>query len=68
MPCYCLGAFVNADRIEHFRKRLQDLAEEISNDLAANKDDAGIVELDTSIRQTLPHGCHAKPANGSRAA
>ncbi|SVB71596.1 uncharacterized protein METZ01_LOCUS224450, partial [marine metagenome] len=23
---------VNADRIEHFRKRLQDLAEEISND------------------------------------
>ena len=41
--------FVNADRIEHFRKRLQDLAEEISNDLAANKDDAGIVELDTSI-------------------
>ena len=40
---------MNADRIEHFRKRLQDLAEEISNDLAANKDDAGIVELDTSI-------------------
>ena len=40
---------MNADRIEHFRKRLQDLAVEISNDLAANKDDAGIVELDTSI-------------------
>ena len=40
---------MNADRIEHFRKRLQGLAEEISNDLAANKDDAGIVELDTSI-------------------
>ena len=40
---------MNADRIEHFRKRLQDLAEEISNDLAANKDDAGIVELDTSM-------------------
>jgi len=40
---------VNADRVEHFRKRLQDLAEEISDDLAANKDDAGIVELDTSI-------------------
>ena len=40
---------MNAGRIEHFRKRLQDLAEEISNDLAANKDDAGIVELDTSI-------------------
>ena len=40
---------MDADRIEHFRKRLQDLAEEISNDLAANKDDAGIVELDTAI-------------------
>ena len=40
---------MNTDRIEHFRKRLQDVAEEISNDLAANKDDAGIVELDTSI-------------------
>lgn len=40
---------VNADRIEHFRERLQQLACEISADLAANKDDAGIVELDTSI-------------------
>jgi len=40
---------VNADRIEHFRERLQQLAGEINADLAANKDDAGIVELDTSI-------------------
>ena len=40
---------MNADRIEHFRERLQQLAGEINDDLAANKDDAGIVELDTSI-------------------
>ncbi len=40
---------MNADRIEHFRERLQQLAGEINADLAANKDDAGIVELDTSI-------------------
>ena len=40
---------MNAERIEHFRKRLQNLAEEINVDLAANRDDAGIVELDTSI-------------------
>ena len=40
---------MNAERIEHFRKRLQDLAEEINVDLAANRDDADIGELDTSI-------------------
>ena len=40
---------MNAERIEHFRKCLQDLAEEINVDLAANRDDAEIVELDTSI-------------------
>ena len=40
---------MNAERIEYFRKRLQNLAEEINVDLAANRDDAGIVELDTSI-------------------
>jgi len=40
---------VNSDRIEHFRERLQQLAGEINADLAANKDDAGIVKLDTSI-------------------
>ena len=40
---------MNAERIEYFRKRLQDLAEEINVDLVANRDDAGIVELDTSI-------------------
>ena len=42
-------SFVNADRIEHFRERLQELAGEINADLAANKDDSGIVQLDTSI-------------------
>ena len=41
--------FVNSDRIEHFRQSLQQLAGEIDADLSANKDDAGIVELDTSI-------------------
>ena len=40
---------MNAERIEHFRKCLQNLAEEIGADLAANRDDAGIVKLDTSI-------------------
>ena len=40
---------MNAARIEHFRERLQNLAEEINVDLAANRDDADIVELDTSI-------------------
>jgi len=40
---------VNADRIEHFRERLEVLAEEIKSDLASNSDDAGIVELDSSI-------------------
>ena len=40
---------MNADRIEHCRERLQELAGEINADLAANKDDSGIVQLDTSI-------------------
>ena len=40
---------MNADRIEHFRERLQELAGEINADLAANKDDSVIVQLDTSI-------------------
>ncbi|MDB4712963.1 TraR/DksA C4-type zinc finger protein [bacterium] len=40
---------MNSDRIEHFRQSLQQLAGEIDADLSANKDDAGIVELDTSI-------------------
>ena len=40
---------MNADRIEYFRERLQELAGEINADLAANKDDSGIVQLDTSI-------------------
>ena len=46
---YTTDSFVNAARIEHFRKRLENLAEEINVDLAANRDDADIVELDTSI-------------------
>ena len=40
---------MNTDRVEHFRERLRELAEEIKSDLASNSDDAGIVELDTSI-------------------
>ena len=40
---------MNANRVEHFRERLRELAEEIKSDLASNRDDAGIVELDTSI-------------------
>ena len=46
-PCFRLS--VNANRVEHFRERLRELAEEIKSDLASNRDDAGIVELDTSI-------------------
>ena len=40
---------MNAGRIEHFRERLEALAKEINDDLGANKDDASIVKLDTSI-------------------
>ena len=40
---------MNADRINYFRSRLEDLAREIKDDLSASKDSAGIVELDTSI-------------------
>jgi|TARA_B100000959_G_scaffold173437_1_gene181571 DnaK suppressor protein len=40
---------MDADRINYFRGRLQDLAGEINEDLSASKDSAGIVELDTSI-------------------
>ena len=40
---------MKADRIEHFRERLRELAKEIKSDLDSNSDDAGIVELDTSI-------------------
>ncbi len=47
--CNASHSFMNADRIEHFRERLQELAGEINADLAANKDDSGIVQLDTSI-------------------
>jgi DnaK suppressor protein len=36
-------------RISYFRERLEVLAKEINEDLNANKDSAGIVELDTSI-------------------
>ena len=40
---------MDADRINYFRSRLEDLAREINEDLSTSKDSAGIVELDTSI-------------------
>ena len=40
---------MNADRIEYFRESLRELAGKINADLAANKDDSDIVQLDTSI-------------------
>lgn len=40
---------MDADRINYFRSRLEDLALEIKEDLSISKDSAGIVELDTSI-------------------
>ena len=40
---------MDADRINYFRSRLEDLALEIKEDLSISKDSAGIVELDPSI-------------------
>ena len=40
---------MDADRINHFRSRLETLAKEIKEDLNTSKDSAGIVELNTSI-------------------
>ena len=42
---------MDADRINYFRSRLEDLALEIKEDLSISKDSAGIVELDTSIER-----------------
>ncbi len=49
LTCHFLSKSVNTGRIEHFRERLRELAEEIKADLAANSDDASVVKLDTSI-------------------
>jgi DnaK suppressor protein len=37
------------DRLTHFRERLLGLEKEIQSNLAASKDAAGVVELDTAI-------------------
>ena len=37
------------DRIHYFRRRLENLANEINEDLQASRDSADIVKLDTSI-------------------
>lgn len=40
---------MNSQRLEHFRAQLLALEKEIKSDLAASKDAAGVVELDTAI-------------------
>ena len=40
---------MNPDRLTHFRERLYSLEKEIQANLAASKDAAGVVQLDTAI-------------------
>ncbi|MDP6903141.1 MAG: TraR/DksA C4-type zinc finger protein [Verrucomicrobiota bacterium] len=40
---------MDTDRLDHFRSRLELLAEEIRSAMESSKEDSGVVELDTSI-------------------
>ena len=40
---------MDVDRLAYFRKRLEDLEQEIREDMDANPEDSGVVELDSSI-------------------
>ena len=40
---------MDVDRLAYFRKRLEDLEQEIREDMYANPEDSGVVELDSSI-------------------
>ena len=40
---------MDVDRLAYFRKRLEDLEQEIREDMNANPEDSGVVELDSSI-------------------
>ena len=40
---------MDVDRLAYFRKRLKELEREIREDMDANPEDSGVVELDSSI-------------------
>ena len=40
---------MDVDRLAYFRKRLEELEREIHEDMDANPEDSGVVELDSSI-------------------
>lgn len=40
---------MDVDRLAYFRKRLEELEREILEDMDANPEDSGVVELDSSI-------------------
>ena len=40
---------MDVDRLAYFRKRLEELEREIQEDMDANPEDSGVVELDSSI-------------------
>ena len=40
---------MDVDRLAYFRKRLEELEREIRDDMDANPEDSGVVELDSSI-------------------
>ena len=40
---------MDVDRLAYFRKRLEDLEQKIREDMNANPEDSGVVELDSSI-------------------
>jgi len=40
---------MDVDRLAYFRKRLEELEREIREDMDANSEDSGVVELDSSI-------------------
>lgn len=40
---------MDVDRLAYFRKRLEELEQEIREDMDANPEDSGVVELDSSI-------------------
>ena len=40
---------MDVDRLAYFRKRLEELEQEIHEDMDANPEDSGVVELDSSI-------------------
>ena len=40
---------MDVDRLAYFRKRLEELEREIREDMVANPEDLGVVELDSSI-------------------